>query len=250
MYDSEKMEMEEDGQMVLTQVDEAAMATAVETINGYFADISFKELASSIEMLANSHDHKMSDSEKQIASEIIDRWQEDVVNAISEKEREANSYIHSFESSSPYMRIPEEELETVVNATGTRALYDKYIALKENVVKIEMDHPKQYRMDIDDTVQDVIDGRESARAKQLKYNIKLASARTMEENALVELKKELLKHEVVREFLRKARSYKRKVSKFKKECHEKGQLAKICVLIDNENVQKVLKELVDFSVKC
>ena len=89
---------------------------------------------------------------------------------------------------------------------------------------------------------------ETGSAEKVGPVLTLSKAYNLRDNALLALKKEINKHDIVKDFIKKAGRYQKNINKFKKECREKGQLAKISISVSNTEVRDALKELLAFSV--
>jgi hypothetical protein len=243
----EQIIQEADGQMALAETVSNDSETNA-ALSNFFSDIDFASLSGAIQKMADNNT-QLTEKEKEMSLGIIDQWERDVIDAIDEKRTESNKYVNTLSISCNDIYIPDEEFEMIVAATHTEDLYKKYLDLKEKAVDVANEQPESYQEDLSDTVEDVIRKRQDNELAYQRHNIKLRKANNERDNALLNLKKEMNGNDLVKDFIKKAGRYDRNITKFKKQCREKSQLAKISVSISNDEVQKALKDMLSFSVK-
>lgn len=243
MSNETKIIEEQDGQMAIQIVNTEASAQ----LAGFFKDIDFNTISAAIQKMADNST-SLTEKEKEMSMGIIEQWESDVIDAIEDKRMESNKYLTTLSPENSSITISDDEFEMIVIATGTDELYKKYLELKEKAAEIANSPLPKFEEDLNDTVESVVEMKAINEAEQLKHRIAVSKAYNLRDNALLALKKEMNKHDAVKDFIKKAGKYQKSINKFKKECREKGQLAKISISVSNTEVRDALKELLAFSV--
>ena len=213
-----------------------------------FGDIDFSALNNAITTLGNGSGI-LSDTEKEFAVEAIDTWQTNVIDRLKEKEYEANSYIDflnvNYNRFAPY-GMDRYDAEMLIEAVGMQDLYQKYLDKMD-----EFNNLPQPERPVIDTSTTLMEQMKARTDYDLAYQVWLTTREKLEReayNIMRKLKIELNNKPEIQEFLTRMKKYKRNVSKFKNQCIEKSQLAKINVSIASQEVRDSLKELLNFSV--
>lgn len=213
-----------------------------------FGDIDFTTLNKTITALGNSS-NQLSEKEKGYAIEAISTWESSVIHRLADKEQEANTYIDFLNVNSncfsPY-NMPKEDIELLIEAVGLQDLYQEYVAKMEEWNSLPT--PEEPVIDLTMTLMEQMEIRTDYELQRKVWETTRTKLSREAYNLMRKLKIELNNKPEIQELLVRMKKYKRNVSKFKNECVEKSQLAKINVTISSEEVKDSLRDLLNFSV--
>lgn len=214
-----------------------------------FGDIDFSALNSVISKLGTSS-VTLKDSEKEFAVNAINTWEQTVIEKLREKENDAITWLNFLDMNSSYCytSIEEAEVLDLADATGTRHLYEEYLAKVEEIKVLNANRPEAPINNVNDTLIEQITAKRDYEFNCQVYNISLNKLNREASNLFKKFKKELNEKEEIKELIVRLKKYKRNASKFRRECTEKSQLAKINVSIESESVKDSLRDLLNFSV--
>lgn len=213
-----------------------------------FGDIDFSTLNKTITALGNGSGD-LSDKEKELAVEAVNTWQESVINRLKDKEDEANCYIDflnvNYNRFAPW-QMDQYSVEMLIEAAGLQDMYQEYLDKMDEYTNLPQ--PERPVIDTSTTLMEQMKARTDY---DLEYQVWLTKRQKIEReayNIMRKLKIELNKLPEIQELLLRMKKYKRNVSKFKNQCIEKSQLAKINVSISSEEVRNSLRDLLNFSI--
>lgn len=214
-----------------------------------FQNVDFNTLNNSITALA-TYNGTLSDKDKEFAVETISTWERSVVTKLNVKKEEAQGLLYSLDASNPSISscFPEEDFEALIAATKTDALYQIYLDKIEQLKYLKSTSPETPMVDLTTTLEQQLIDRRDYQFECQKNCIAINKAEREAANAMKALKVEMNKNDDIKELITRVKKYQRNVSKFKNECAEKSQLAKISVTISSMEIRQALKELLNFSV--
>ena len=144
--------------------------------------------------------------------------------------------------------LEEENIEDLVAAIG---LQDVLQVFKDKMNEIRIFNttmPQEPIIDLGTTLQEQLTKKSEYELQREIFNTTKLKLEREACNALKKFKEELNKKPEIKEFIARLNKYKRNVSKFRNECSEKSQLAKINVSISSTEVKESLKDLLQFSI--
>lgn len=219
-----------------------------------FKDVDFKGLSGAIETMAQNN-KELAPEEKQMAIQIIDSWQSNVVERLNDHSNDMNGFIALFEVGNynyhyGVTTFPEETLEAIAQKTGTLTLYQAWKAAdavyEEESLKLkDLERPVP---DLETTYQEQLDAQKNYELEEAKLRIRIGKLRHTAERAEGEWKRTVKQDPGIKGLLAKAKSYTRNLNKYTRECESKGQLAKLNISISSEAIRNSLKELLEFAV--
>lgn len=213
-----------------------------------FGDIDFSTLNKTIIALGNSS-KQLGEKEKEFAIEAINTWEYSIIERLRDKEQEANIYIEFLDINSrcfaPF-ELSKENIELLIEAVGLQDLYQEYLDKMREYESLSC--PEEPVIDLSTTLMEQMKARTDYELQRKVWDTTKTKLNREAYNIMRKIKVEMNNKPEVQELLARLKKYKRNVSKFRNECVEKSQLAKINVTISSDEVRESLKELLNFSV--
>lgn len=219
-------------------------------VQDLFQDIDFKGISSAIDNIAN-HNKTLAPEEKEMAADLVDQWEADVVSRLNNKGHEMNQFIDFFKVKGAELRKSEQfdligydmaiktktkkEHKALVDAIEQLSdLYDRRpdapVEREDRTLREQLEEESQYKLDL---------AKHNIAEKKIKREIYLLDKKW---------KTQLLKNKEVNELLKKARHFTSNLHKFSNLCSDKSQIAKLNIAIANDDVRNSLRELLDFNM--
>lgn len=216
-----------------------------------FNDIDFNGLNNAIDnMAAASGD--LSESEKQVAGEIIDNWNDSVVSRLDEKTSEMESIIDFFNAKLSRTNMSNMELEdfgpALAEKTNTKQAYDKITNNLQDLDQLEDSKPQKPAKSEKDTLEEDIKKQNKYEAERAVHKLKEARLEQTLRNNIGKWKREMNESDVVADMLRQARKFMKASRTMYNEANDKAQLAKLNISIASESARTSLRNLVDFTI--
>lgn len=215
-----------------------------------FKDVDFSQLNSAITSLGGAST-QLTPDEKTNASKLVDEWTNTVTNKLNSKRYDLSSVLSFFDNRGYQCRssvLSDEQLASLAEQTGTTDTFSKIAAQKEIIEIIqEKKRPADVYHDINlSEVQNMLNQKQY----EMDYHIFQAEL-NKEDNKLNKLMtdwiKELKKHAAVKDMIAKAKEYIRTYNDVYEQAKQKGQLAKLNILISNAETRDALRSLLDFT---
>ena len=243
-----------------TETSIVAANQAATSINQFFGNIDFEKLSAAIVNLANHN--SLTEIEKTSALEIIDSWQENVIDKLRLESDKIDRFLSCMQATntSRYFNntlagcINEQtfidEIEFLIDKVNMRDTYEQLIdALSEyTIADANAKTQTQVVIDVNTTVEDEILQRKDLEIERIKND----AAITKIGNKIAKLTREILTAiNSDKEIIANFRTLKKQATALKKAstvCVDKAQLAKINVTIDDPNTRESLAELINFTI--
>lgn len=213
-----------------------------------FKDVDFTTLNASITALA-THNGALSDKDKEFAVQTIATWEDSVISRLNLKATEASNLLQALDTSvSSVWYLSEDEFEALVVASGTESFYETYLDAIEELEALKAAKPEQPVVDLDTTLEEQLVAKRDYELAYQKSTIQINRAERNVQSTMKSLKVAMNQNDSIKELVVRVRKYQRNVNKFKNECTEKSQLAKISVTISSQEIRDALKDLLNFSI--
>jgi hypothetical protein len=230
--------------------------TDIQAFSDVFGDIDFSKLNSVIEALAGKGE-KLSMEEKKSALEIIDSWEEDIINSLRIREQEMKQFLNYFDidkynqwyHDSSKRVLSFEQEATLAEKTETKEYFEKLCTAKAALDLLKKEAPEELEpTSLDQTVEDRLQKEADFKLQKAKYQINLDQAKRKCRNAEKVWLSAMNQNSYIKDILFKAKSYQRNLQKFTQECSNKSNLAKLNITINSAEVRDSLKELLNFKI--
>lgn len=213
-----------------------------------FNGLDFSKLNKTITALA-THNGDLTVQEKEFAVKTIEEWETGIIGELGNKEAEAYTILDVLSTSPRYSGYYDEDfLERMVEATGLQASYQKFLDAKAAYEYLTKNAPQYPVEDLSLTLEESLKQKNDFKLEQAKHKIQASKLERNASVAFSQLKEELNAQDSVKELIKRITKFKRNVSKLKRECTEKSQLAKINVTINSSEIREALAELMNFSI--
>lgn len=224
-------------------------------IGDFFGDIDFSKLNQTITKLAS---HNLSDTEKTSAIEIIDSWNENVVQRINVEVRKIDNFINCVQPSASCRGISaliydgdySTELEFIMNKIGMMDTYEELIDAIDDydIANQNMKNVQTVVVDVDTTAADEVMQSKDIEIERIKKSAAVRKAG----NRIAKLNEKISNAiNSDKDLLKAIRALKKKSNAMRKasiECTDKANLAKINVTIDDASTRDALSELINFTL--
>lgn len=215
-----------------------------------FRDIDFKGISQAIENIGN-HNGTLGVEEKEMASELVAQWEQDVVTRLRDKGHEMNEFVQFFNTGYEGRVSQQERLEDIgADLAAKTNTYNEYTALVQTLEDLEDLHQQRPIQPIereDRTYKEKLEEEKKFQLDMAKYNLAVTKKNRELYQYETAWKKLLKQNKEVAELIKKAKEYNKSVSKFQQNCHDKAQVAKLNIMISNQDVRQSLRELLDFT---
>ena len=232
----------------MTKQPSNSLQVGTATTTELFKDIDFSGLNAVIDNIA-TYSHELQETEKELANDIIDEWQKSVIARLQERGNEMRRFLQFFEinecSDPLFIEIGEE----LAVKTGTESLFKNVMDAIKTYKATQSSKPEKPITDLETTLDTELTSTSSYKLETKKHEINLEKDRQLLRKAERKWKNELTEHDEVKALIQKATQYQRKLTTFRFDCEDKGQLAKLNVSISNQDVRNSLKELIEFGAR-
>lgn len=241
--------MSENTQITTTQ---SAQNTALTTAMNEFFNIDFSAMNATIDKLANRGD--LSKVEKKEANDIIDVWNENVVDKLRIEENHIKEFVSALNSAA-HNGIPAmiknqqyiDELEALVEFANLQDKYDELCNLMDQYTAAEA--IKSSIGGLDDDLA-TTEGELIIMKRDYEYNVAEANATIRKiGNKILKVNLELVQgfnaNDDVRKIITQLKKKASNMAKMRTKCCDLAQLAKINITIDDPGVRDTLKELIN-----
>ena len=230
------------------------------SINQFFGNIDFEKLNTAVTALANRTN--LTEVEKTSALEIIDTWQENVIDKLKLESDRIKDFLKCIgaQSNTSYRSntlanciINQEyidEIEFLVDKTNMNKTYNKLLeAIDEyTIANANIETAQQIVIDVNTTVEDEIIQRKDIELE----NIRNQAAVTKIGNKIAKLTREILtainSDKDIVASLRMLKRQETVLTNAATTCVDKAQIAKINVTIDDPKVRESLTDLINFTI--
>lgn len=213
-----------------------------------FNQLNFDDLNKSIVLIGKAK--KLTEKEKEIGVQLLGDWENNVISKIDTKSTEMHRLKEYITGGNTYYMGDEEKevmIENLVNISKTRKQYNVYLEAKQVVKDNKLNQPEGVTID---PMKTIVENEK----EQANYNLKYSTWR-IEESKLdykvTESKKKWLsvvrKSKQVKELLKGVDAYILQLKKYKTECNDKTQLAKLNIAISNDDVRTAIKDMIEFT---
>ena len=225
------------------------------TINAFFGDIDFSKLNDTIVKL--SKHGELSKIEKKSAMDVIDSWNENVIDKLRIEKNKIDSFVANIHGSngngiSNLINSQEyiDELEMVIAYIDAQAQYDELVDVMDEyaVAQGMTQNVQDIVVDVNTTKEEEIIMAKDRTLEKIKANAEL----TRIGNKIARLNSEIIKliaaNKEMQALIRGLKKKARGMDKLRVDCTDKAQMAKINVTIDDVDVRAALQELIEFSL--
>lgn len=219
-----------------------------------FFNIDFTAMNATIDKLANHQPGTLSKVEKKEANNIIDAWNENVVDKLRIEESRIKEFVKAVSGDTSSYGIPSlianqlyiDELEQLIDYAGATDIYERLCDAinDEAVCKATRNNATSLDDDIDTTRGEYIKmvrDREYQMAI-LDANLRKAGNKVLRIN--LELVTALNSNTDVKKLLTALKKKASAMVKMKTQCCDMAQQAKINITIDDQNMRDTLRELI------
>lgn len=228
-------------------------------IGGLFENVDFTGMTPLIEKIGDTS-KDLTDGEKQLASQLVDQYEEDVLGSLAEKSKEMTHFItflnpnerrthyyHNYESHDNYMH--DMYGHTLADKTNTMGSYQAYLDKKDELAEYrDTRKPEKPILGADASVKETIKHEKDYEYELSVYEIEELRLERHMYKLERDWKKEMLKNEEVQELLLGAKKFAKQVTKLEKDLKSKTRLAKLSVAISSKDAREALAELMKFKI--
>ncbi len=235
----------------MSQTPETTETTALSTsvVGAILTPADFHALDELITKLGESNT-QLSDNEKTMAIQIIDQWDESVTNRIKENAETARTVLDFLSGKITYWNVASEIIEMVTEYVGETQEYQNFIEASEEyaATTAELNMARtEVVISPDMTVAEVDNAHMEQQRAELVASRKEREAYAKVCNAATAYVKALNKDPRIQAAKAELTAYRRKATRMATTCNDKAACAKINVSISNEEVRKVLHEMMEFA---
>ena len=232
-----------------------------QAIGGLFESVDFSGMTPLIEKIGDTS-KDLSDGEKQIATQLVDQYERDVLSSLAEKgvemkqfieflstgERRINAYnFGDIENHDNYMH--DLYGHVLAEKTGTTGFYEAYLEKKDELSDFRSNKkPEKEILGVDSTLKDKLKAEKDFEYEQSIFEIEQTRLERQMFRLEREWKKEVLKNKEVQELLLGAKKFSKQVTKLEKDLKNKTRLAKLNVAISSKDAREALAELMNFKI--
>lgn len=220
------------------------------TINELFRDIDFSGIAQAIDNIGN-HSGALTIEEKEHAKEIVNQWEHDVIKRLHDKSYEMRRFLEFFEPSEGGVisnRDMFEEIgEELAKRTNTTQEYQEVVKVWKEIQELRQQRPELPEEREDRTYKQKLEEEQNYKKEKALYELKLKQKSRELYLADKKWKEALKQNKDIDDLVKRARKFVKNLDKFQQMCHDKAQLAKLNIMVSNEDVRKSLRELLNFS---
>jgi ribosomal protein L17 len=214
---------------------------------GLFNDIDFASLNKAIDSLGGAS-KTLTSEEKTAGTDIIHEWEDTVIRRLRNKNTEMRNIVYFFSAGNLNMNIfDKNQLAALAVQTETDDMYQVILDYDEEIADLNAERPERPDHDLNlSELQNLLNGKEYEMA-MLKFTKRVGAIELKRNKAIKEWKKALIKDDSVKEMVAKASEYDKSLDTAINQCKEKSQIARLNVMIGNDDVRASLRELLNFS---
>lgn len=229
--------------------------SVAQAIGGLFENVDFSGMSAIVENIGDvSKD--LTDGEKQLASQLVADWEVDIISTLEMKAEEMQQFVQFLDLSERlyYSTHNDNEMhdiygEVLANKTGTLALYQQFLAKRQEAKEFEQEKkPHQTILGSDASFAEKTKAETDYAYEISVFEVDLTRLIRQSLKLEREWKKEILKNTEVQELLLGAKKFKKGLTKLEKECKTKSRLAKLNIAVNSKEARAALAELLNFKI--
>lgn len=217
-------------------------------------EVDFEGLNNIIDKLGNNS-NVLTVEEKQAASEIINEWQNDVIDKLQHKYHETSGVLAFFGVDDNSYRFwgnkntefTEDQKMILAEQTDTKELYEKCEQLLVEIQDHQLERPDNYIEDPDLSYNANLLARKDNEKLHMLYNMEHTKLTKAREKAEATWIKALKKDKKIKDLISTTRKYNNNIEKLKSDCKNKSNLAKLGINVSSLETREALKELLSFA---
>lgn len=219
-----------------------------------FKEVDFSGLNKVIDNIAEHNE--FTENEKQLANELIEQWNEDVISRLYTKNAEMGSFLEFLDTSErrggfyEHLRddidLIEDYGEILAEKTNTLSEFDEYMNARNVLEDHQQNRPEKNVFGLDTSISEKLEKEKNYELEMKKYEIQEVKLKREMYTLDRKWKKLINENKDVKKLVQQAKKFNKNLNKLVKESREKARLAKLNVSISSKESRKILRELLDF----
>jgi hypothetical protein len=216
-----------------------------------FNELDFSQLNTAIEKLGSTS-KKLTEKEKEIGTQLLTEWEKNVIEKIENKRKELSAVRDYIKNGAENFWGFDEAFitktkEQIVNISGTKDLYNKYLAAKKKSKAESLKEPKRPTMDPNKTINENDRLYADYERELVEYNITARRLEYVTNTLHNKWMAAVRKSSNIKKMIIAMDNHMLNLSKYKVECKDRGHLARLNVAISDEKAREAIKEIIEFT---